>query len=145
MIMISSNKHEAVRARRHIESMSPDRRDVEVRIHNRFRQRTVRTGQNISHQLRVEQGQRLASWQVQIRRMAVLAEEFPGREVDARVAAWTQLAADLRSSRVVLDGVDDTDDTELVVGYAEWLAQRLPSEENALYDWAIEELPARSQ
>jgi hypothetical protein len=124
--------------------MSPDRRDVEVRIHNRFRQRAVRTGQNVSHQLRVEQGQRSAWWQVQIRRMAVLAGEFPGREVDARVTAWTQLAADLRSGRVVLDGVDDNDDTELLGEYAEWLAQRLPSEENALYDWAIEELPARS-
>jgi hypothetical protein len=40
--------------------------------------------------------------------------------------------------------VDDNDDTELVVEYAEWLAQRLPSEENALYEWAIDELPARS-
>jgi hypothetical protein len=52
-------------------------------------------------QLRIEQGQRSAWWQVQIRRLAVLAGEFPGREVHDRVAAWTQLAADLRSGRVV--------------------------------------------
>jgi hypothetical protein len=81
--------------------MSPDRRDGEVRIHNRWRQRTIRSGHNVSLQLRIEQGQRSAWWQVQIPWMAVLAGEFPGREVHDRVAAWTQLAADLRSGRVV--------------------------------------------
>jgi hypothetical protein len=62
--------------------------------------------------------------------MAILAGDFPGREVDARVAAWTWLAADLWLGIVVLDGLDDKE-IELVVQYVEWLAQRLPDQECA--------------
>jgi hypothetical protein len=41
----------------------------------------------------------LVWWRVQIRRMAVLAGDFLGREVDARVAAWTWWAADESSDK----------------------------------------------
>jgi hypothetical protein len=75
-------------------------------------------------------------WRVQI-------GEFSGREVDARVAAWTLLAANLRSGTVILDGLDEQE-TELVGNYAEWLGQRLPDQECSLYDWAVEDEVLRS-
>ncbi|KAA8892560.1 hypothetical protein FN846DRAFT_915257 [Sphaerosporella brunnea] len=76
-----STEYEATRARNRIAAMSPDQRDVQVRLANRWRQRIARRAASQARYIRawgrVDQERRRRWWRQQIQQLAVLAGEFP--------------------------------------------------------------------
>jgi hypothetical protein len=120
--------------------MSPDQRDVKVRLSNRWRQRIARRpaeqAENLRALAKVDQEQRRTWWRQQIQQLAVLAGEFPGRATDARIAAWELLAESISSGSVTPGGCPACDIPRLLE-YIRWLIETLPAREDALYDWAI--------